>query len=246
MELTRRQILGGIVAVGATGAGAAAGTTALFGDEESFDGNDVVAGELDLEVAWRSRRPDGTVETSSDFPDPSGDADAPIVDLADVKPGDSGRIEFVLRIDDNSGYVSLLGAERADEERGETEPERASSVGEIPVGSEGELDEFVETTVAYGEFDGDRIRPTTPAYTASLASLVALGGVGTGLPLDGARSLPVEDLVLGAAPEPFAGGTLHGLSVDWTLPEAVGNSVQTDRYEFSIGFYAEQARNNRP
>ena len=54
IELSRRKLLAGIGAVGATGAGAGLGTSALFSDEEQFGNNRVVAGELDMRVAWES------------------------------------------------------------------------------------------------------------------------------------------------------------------------------------------------
>jgi len=52
MELSRRKILGSIGAVGAAGAGAGLGTSALFSDTESFVNNSITAGELDLKVDW--------------------------------------------------------------------------------------------------------------------------------------------------------------------------------------------------
>lgn len=227
------------------------GTTAFFSDTEEFSENSVVAGELDLKVAWRKTVDQGRrrlEETSGDFPDPTNDADAPVCDLADLKPGDKGHIEFILRLDDNPGYISLLGAERADEENGQPEPERGALSESIPAGAQGELDEFLETTVSYGTTGTDgTVTAGTQAYTASLASLINLGSVGTGLPLDGAGATSVGDIILGdATPAALDGQTDYGLRVDWTLPESVGNGVQTDRYEFAIGFYGEQARHNEP
>ncbi|SHH61617.1 SipW-dependent-type signal peptide-containing protein [Halobaculum gomorrense] len=52
IELTRRKILASMGAVGAAGAGAGMGTTALFNDEESFENNSITAGELDLKMDW--------------------------------------------------------------------------------------------------------------------------------------------------------------------------------------------------
>jgi predicted ribosomally synthesized peptide with SipW-like signal peptide len=52
MELTRRKILASMGAVGAAGAAAGMGTSALFNDTESFTGNTLAAGELDLKVDW--------------------------------------------------------------------------------------------------------------------------------------------------------------------------------------------------
>jgi hypothetical protein len=54
IQLTRRKILAGVTAVGAAGAGVGFGTSALFRDEETFGNNRVVAGQLDMRVAWES------------------------------------------------------------------------------------------------------------------------------------------------------------------------------------------------
>jgi predicted ribosomally synthesized peptide with SipW-like signal peptide len=52
IELTRRKILASMGAVGAAGAGAGLGTSALFNDTEGFDGNTITAGQLDLKMDW--------------------------------------------------------------------------------------------------------------------------------------------------------------------------------------------------
>jgi predicted ribosomally synthesized peptide with SipW-like signal peptide len=52
IELSRRKILGSIGAVGAAGAGAGLGTSALFSDTEEFANNQITAGQLDLKMDW--------------------------------------------------------------------------------------------------------------------------------------------------------------------------------------------------
>lgn len=243
IQLSRRHALGGIAAVGAASAGIGLGTTALFSDRDEFSENSVTAGDLNLKVAWEKRvvQRRERIERSSDYPTPTDDVDAPICDLEDLKPGDRGHVEFVLRIDDNPGYLSLLGAEQADEENQQPEPERGALAESIPAGREGELDELTETTVSYGNGG------TAPAYTTSLASLIDLGSVGNGVPLDGAGSASVVDLIIDdETPAPFDPGTEHRLRVDFAVPGTVGNGIQSDRYRFAIGFYGEQARNNEP
>lgn len=51
--VSRRQILGGIGAVGVASAGAGLGTTAFFSDSERFENNTITAGELDLKMDYR-------------------------------------------------------------------------------------------------------------------------------------------------------------------------------------------------
>ncbi|WP_418283813.1 SipW-dependent-type signal peptide-containing protein [Halorubrum sp. DTA46] len=51
--LSRRKVLAGLGAVGVASAGAGLGTTAYFSDRESFEGNAITAGQLDLSVTWQ-------------------------------------------------------------------------------------------------------------------------------------------------------------------------------------------------
>jgi predicted ribosomally synthesized peptide with SipW-like signal peptide len=51
--LTRRKLLGGLGTVGVAAGLTGAGTTAYFSDEETFEDNQLVAGELDLKVGWQ-------------------------------------------------------------------------------------------------------------------------------------------------------------------------------------------------
>jgi len=112
--LSRRSILAGLGAVGLASAGAGLGTTAYFNDTESFDGNTLTAGQLDLLVDWQqtydfgeghqfvSAHPDhdgdgeqsieidGDVFKYSDFPDEddedSNGANLPILDCDTIPP----------------------------------------------------------------------------------------------------------------------------------------------------------------
>ncbi|NUE03241.1 VWA domain-containing protein [Halorubraceae archaeon YAN] len=52
-KISRRKVLGGLGAVGIASAGAGLGTTAFFSDSESFDGNTITAGEVDLKMDYR-------------------------------------------------------------------------------------------------------------------------------------------------------------------------------------------------
>jgi len=81
-ELTRRKILGSLGAVGLAGAGAGFGTSAMFSDAESFEGNTLAAGELDLKVDWEEHYSypqlygfdDPTVELDVTRSDPESDS----------------------------------------------------------------------------------------------------------------------------------------------------------------------------
>jgi predicted ribosomally synthesized peptide with SipW-like signal peptide len=86
-DLSRRKVLGAIGAVGAASAGAGLGTSALFSDQESFEDNQLVSGELDLKVDWEEHY---SFPQIYDLPDP---ADG--LDVTRTPP------------DDTAGYVPL-------------------------------------------------------------------------------------------------------------------------------------------
>ncbi|MFC7046613.1 VWA domain-containing protein [Halobacteriaceae archaeon GCM10025711] len=74
IELSRRTLLASMGAIGAGAALGGAGTMALFNDEEVFEGNQLMAGELDLKVDWQQGYygPEGFKHISA-FPDSNND-----------------------------------------------------------------------------------------------------------------------------------------------------------------------------
>jgi predicted ribosomally synthesized peptide with SipW-like signal peptide len=109
-SLSRRKMLAGLGAVGVASVGAGLGTSALFSDTESFTGNTLTAGTLDMSVT-------GTVVAANAYwaeqPGVIGasvNADGePVVGIAvdDVKPGDWGIICLDVEIEDNPGYLRV-------------------------------------------------------------------------------------------------------------------------------------------
>ena len=59
-SLSRRKMLAGLSAVGFASAGAGLGTSAFFSDQENFENNSLMAGELDLLVDWEEHYYDGS------------------------------------------------------------------------------------------------------------------------------------------------------------------------------------------
>ena len=199
--LSRRKILAGLGAIGVASAGAGLGTTAYFNDTESFEGNQLTAGQLDLLVDWQqtydfgegrqfvSAHPDhdgdgeqsveidGDVFSYSDFPDeededsnganlpvlncdnipPLSEADfgtdpvtgeemETLVQLTDVKPGDSGEITFSLHLCDNPGYIWMQAANVSQSGGSGTEPELLVDPDNL-----GDLGEAIEARLWYDE-----------------------------------------------------------------------------------------------
>jgi predicted ribosomally synthesized peptide with SipW-like signal peptide len=84
-DLSRRKMLAGVGAVGLASAGAGLGTSALFSDTETFEGNALTAGELDLLVDWQQTYSYSTGgEEITTFvnahPDHDGDGEQSIID----------------------------------------------------------------------------------------------------------------------------------------------------------------------
>jgi predicted ribosomally synthesized peptide with SipW-like signal peptide len=196
------------------------------------------------------------------------DADAtgaPLIDLADVKPGDFGFGLFRFQLCDNPGKVWLTGGLERAAEAGITEPE-----GDDPdeYGDAGatnpalvELLDAIQVAIGVGttrdlaatdpaanllpDPDPDGAVPR-PATQFSLREFLTLAGSGDGIPLAG--DIPAE--TGGGAGRPcFAGGTAESgegyyASVVWWLPIDHGNQVQSDEATFDLGFYTEQCRHN--
>jgi hypothetical protein len=250
LATTRRRALGALTAVGVASAGLGVGTDAVLSDVESFDRGRMSAGELDLRLAWHESVSSATTRGSESdgWPTLQSDVTPPGRTFADVKPGDSGRLTIAVRLDGSPGYLSVLGRERADAEGGQSEAETGALAESVPATREGELDEL--TTVRLSSLRPDD--PTAPeaggamrpVWTASLASLVALGGVGAGVPLDGDETAGVYDLLVGddaRAPYPGGGPTRY-LRLDWTPPTWVGDGVASDTFACAFGLFGVQGR----
>ncbi len=75
IEITRRHVLASTGAIGLAGAKAGLGTSAFFKDEESFEGNTIAAGNLDLTVDWEEHY---SYPQLYGFEDPTAGLDNPI------------------------------------------------------------------------------------------------------------------------------------------------------------------------
>jgi hypothetical protein len=138
--------------------------------------------------------------------------DSGFVSLANAKPGDAGRERVVLRnVGDRPARVVVPGLAVTDDENGYLEPER--SADDSP--GRGDLSAHVFVTLAVVGDDGRR---------------VALYGTG-----DGPRSMAA----LAAESDSAEGQTLDPgadvqIVLDWSIPSATGNEIQSDRVTVEI------------
>jgi len=126
VTLSRRKALAALGVVGAAGAGAGYGTSALFSDEESFVNNSLTAGTLGMSVTAEIIEANQYWVDQGVLDDASATADGdPVVGLQaeDVKPGDWVIICFEITVEDNPGYVQISTANFKQYENGQTEPE---------------------------------------------------------------------------------------------------------------------------
>jgi predicted ribosomally synthesized peptide with SipW-like signal peptide len=245
-SLSRRKMLGGLGVVGLASAGAGLGTSAFFSDEESFENNTLTAGSLDLRVVYNtSYDSDGAVENMADsaMGTQDGDPAGTFYDLQDVKPGDSGHVEFCFEIVDNPSYMWVCG-DLSQAENGMTEPEM--DVDDTP--DIGELGESIEARLSYcEEVDGEFVEGEE-IVSGSLVDVFAAISGGAALDGDGVAGLapgdqsphdtPVED---SDGPDYITGACV---CLYWEIPTSVGNEIQTDSLTMDFEFYALQARHN--
>ncbi|WP_257299628.1 vWA domain-containing protein [Haloarchaeobius sp. FL176] len=107
IELSRRKILAGIGAAGVASVGAGLGTSAYFSDNESFDGNTLTAGELDMHVGWE--------EHYSDWSDDEGDGISSIEMVGPNETANSSRVGLPLGADTaiNGSMVTVENVSQA-------------------------------------------------------------------------------------------------------------------------------------
>jgi predicted ribosomally synthesized peptide with SipW-like signal peptide len=99
LDLSRRKVLTGLGTVGVASTGAGLGTTAYFSDQETFTNNSLVAGELDMKMAYSAHYSDwspdedgGDTDTTDDdvqvrmYDGPAGETGGP----DDLNEGETG------------------------------------------------------------------------------------------------------------------------------------------------------------
>jgi hypothetical protein len=243
-RLTRRRLLwalGGATAV--AGFGSAAATTVYAAPVSMSEsarvserGSDA-AGEapLDLVVNWRATYNGRTLDDAS-FERSPGDVEGAVVfDLPGVLPGDTGTLVTELSVPEDAApaAVSMVASLGADRENGINEPEAVA--GDETSGPDGgELAEALEVRAWYdvgsvgdvGHRNGRR-DPREPTIEETTLRRFAASD---------RRRLDVHPRTGGT--DCLRPGDSLPVSLSWTLPEDVDNTVQTDSVRFDVGFGA--------
>jgi predicted ribosomally synthesized peptide with SipW-like signal peptide len=184
------------------------------------------------------------------------DADKPIIEMNDVKPGDFGEITFDLVLCDNPGYIWLNGSVIEESENGVTEPE-ADDPDEDQVEGDGdpalkddadqeegktvELLDVAEAAVWIDDGNNYQNGDETLAASGTLREVLGMIDDSNGTPLTG--NLPAEDGG-GTGRDCFAANTDYSVAFAWWVPVDHGNEIQSDSATFDLGFYTEQCRHN--
>jgi predicted ribosomally synthesized peptide with SipW-like signal peptide len=273
ISLSRRKMLGGLGAIGLTGAGAGLGTSALFSDEETFENNSITAGTLDMVVdAEIVATVDNDYFDSLSLEGTSQTADGAAVDMAinidDAKPGDWLIICFDITIEENPGYVQISTSNFVDNENGVNDPEEGA-MGEngMEGGSDtdGELDDKLLATA----WDSATVQQSDISSRDELQGLQyptnAEGDDKPSHSYDSSRSEGGEvstDIEYTSVAEAFSNfqngvvvsnsaGDPVGVGPSGTvfyllleIPTSVGNEIQSDSVGLDLTFETEQVRNN--
>jgi predicted ribosomally synthesized peptide with SipW-like signal peptide len=269
--LSRRKMLGGLGAIGLASAGAGLGTSALFTDTESFTGNSLTAGTLDMSVTaeivaadeyWTAQNVVGLSSVAD------GEGVTAGLQVTDVKPGDWAIICFDVEVSENPGYLQVRTENYTEDGGVTTEPEQG-----VDPTNEGDLGEFLLTTV-WQEWDeqiGGKAGLSTLDPLFNLAS-DQLGiayddpiWVGGEVDTDNDGDFDADDIAhytnareadgilsagylvkdnTGAPMVVSEGEGAYSFCLLLEIPEAVGNEIQGDTLGFDLVFETEQVRHN--
>jgi len=263
IALTRRQLIGGLATIGAAGAGAGMGTAALFSDEESFTGNSITAGTLDMQVTadTYARSPElPTVEYDNGS---TANGAAVTITLNDIKPGDWVIIRWEIVLSGNPGYVQLSTANLSNKEGATPESETdTSSPGDLGdallttcwqqydetlsngrsllLGLKGATDNSGGTDRSFYYETPNEDGITAPSGKHYTTLNEAHANLQSGMVLtETSSSDPLE-----VEPGQIQDGNGAVRYTLFEIPPSVGNEIQGDIVEFDVVFETEQVRNN--
>lgn len=238
-RLSRRKALAGLTTIGAAGAGAGLGTSALLRDQEALQ--DVVqAGSLDLSVSAEIvAHVDNEYWNGLELEAVTANGDpAVFLDVQNVLPGDWAIVRFDIAVSGNPGFVQISSRNFETNENGLTEAER--EIGDTAEGGELHKEMLAEL---YLEFD-----PSNDSDPPRSHLDVNIPSVPPGTTIQQAfEGFEQGGLIRDLDRNPVAIGTGEDRDTHYLLlwlPRDVGSEVQTDSFSGTLVYDAEQARNN--
>jgi predicted ribosomally synthesized peptide with SipW-like signal peptide len=167
-QLSRRKALAGLATIGAAGAGAGLGTSALFTDEEVTEDNVVKAGTQDMSVtATPVAANDEYLQLSSNPVDHATSIDGgvkTVYNLIDFKPGDWVAVQYEVSISSNPGYVAIHGGNVSESGGDTTDPEKVADENTDDDADNGALGDKLLMT-HWNDYTGDTSDPSTGSRT---------------------------------------------------------------------------------
>lgn len=237
-KVTRRKLLGGAGALGFLTVTTGIGRAVLHEPVEFNQSTTMqINGEFDLRLDWRETvngevvEGDGTFSDAADYQD---DVSGALIDLGNVMPGDRGTVTVSPRVlmdgEPAPGRIYMWFDVGPDpyQENGVVEPEGRE--GDTTPG-EGEIQDYVDASVWYdngfmmaGGCDGTFTVGENMLAGGSFAQVINS--------LSGPEEATVVRECLGPQESVCIG-------MEWSLPEGVGNVVQSDSVEFGLAFGVE-------
>jgi predicted ribosomally synthesized peptide with SipW-like signal peptide len=170
--------------------------------------------------------------------DPASDTTAVPVDSSNIGTADVTITGLAIR---DGGTGDIVASDRDNDEIVIIDRTDGSITDRYPMMLDGDAYEYDYGDMTAGAYCGEVFRRGT------LAEDLDVLGDGHGIPLDGNRASPFDELSGGAdaaGRECFVSSVEHYIGFAWWLPADVGNEIQGDSVSFDLGFYAEQCRHN--
>ena len=240
-----KRILYSLLSIGVISIIVVFASQAFFSDTETSTGNVFQAGKVDLLVD-SSCSYNGQLSSECGVWDSKNLTTDKFFNFSDVKPGDYGENTISLKVEDNPSWLCMTITPTANDDVSSTEPE-LKEVGETPDDPtdlwDGELRQnmtfhiWADVCDISPAFPGDNIyqedcdRDINYRLSDELMTI--------------ALSDSTQNVFTGNVGESINANLNYYIGFGWSLPESVGNIVQTDNFIANISFYAEQERNNK-
>jgi len=237
-----KKILISLSVIGAVAAIAVGGTIAYFSDTETSTGNTFTAGAIDLKIDSKATYNGNPVLAATwQLKDLMPTADK-FFNFADVKPGDIGENTISLHVYNNDAWGCVTITPTLNDDMSSTEPELAVDTPNTDSIYDGELAQNM-TFKIWADVCETNATPGDNIYQAGCDRLLTQGN-GPIVPTSYALATPAGNVFTGLTNDPIDGSQTNYLGVEWSIPSAIGNIIQTDTYQADVSFYVVQSRNN--